>query len=304
MAVLELGCGDARVLRGLASSSAEERQQSSSSSSPPSREAGELDSAELVGMDHEAQFLDRCGSLPGGDDVLAVLGDMCSFTLNRTFDSIIMPSSTLLCLESEEQVLQCFESVRRHLGSRGEFLLDAYNVDEILEEDWSWDHAKDSFDSEYGNLVKSFPDEDAFEMSKHDAEKQVFTCRYTHLPKPLATEDTSGSAARPPSVSYELTHRYLKSQQLRRLAKAADLYVRSIEGGFKGEEFTSDSPRMVVSCMLASEAPDELVPEGWRAIDWEDMDNEWENPEFDDLDDNGEEDEQPYSGAASGDSFR
>merc|ERR1711935_1181605 len=111
-------------------------------------------------------------------------------------------------------------------------------------------------------------------------------------------------AARPPSVSYELKHRYLKSQQLRRLAKAAHLYVRSIEGGFKGEEFTFDSPRMVVSCMLASEAPDELVPQGWRAIEWEDMDNEWESDEFNDLDDIGEEDEQPYSGAASGESFR
>eukprot|EP00931_Biecheleriopsis_adriatica_P060488 TRINITY_DN36339_c0_g1_i2.p1 TRINITY_DN36339_c0_g1~~TRINITY_DN36339_c0_g1_i2.p1 ORF type:complete len:340 (-),score=84.99 TRINITY_DN36339_c0_g1_i2:16-1005(-) len=257
-AVLELGCGDARVLRSLCDDAQEARV--------------------LMGLDLEPAFVSACKSLPGG--IQAVQGDMSNFSFDRSFDAIIMPSSTLYCLGSEEQVSQCFKGVSRHLNEDGEFVFDAYNVDRILDEDWGWDNGKETFDSEFGCIVKSSEEADAFEMNKHLADEQLFVCRYTHVPKSPAGADSEGGTSSP--VSYELRHRYLKSEQVDRLAEAAGLHVQSIAGGFDGEEFTPESARMVVTCRLASE-DDVPVPKGWKAVDLDDYDD------YDDDDDDEEE---------------
>jgi len=181
---------------------------------------------------------------------------MANFSLGERFDAILMPSSTLYCLRSEEQVLECLKSVRRHLAEGGEFVFDCYNVDEILDEDWGWEGAGGPVDSEHGQLVRRLPGEDAFEKSRHLASEQTFVVRYTHVP----TAGTPGAAEAEALVSYELRHRYLKSHQVRELLAAAGLEATSVAGGFAGEAFEPDSPRMVVACAHAGTAA--LAP-GW-----------------------------------------
>ena len=64
--------------------------------------------------------------------------DMAEFDLRRKFDTIILPSSAVYCLEDLQSVISCFESVRRHLNRDGEVIFDAYNVNNMDTEDWDW----------------------------------------------------------------------------------------------------------------------------------------------------------------------
>jgi len=235
--ILELGCGDARVLRAVAQSPGASGHQ-------------------FVGIDNVPDFISSSQALPGSEGIRAIHADMCNFTLDQTFDMIVMPSSTLFCLESTDQILNCFKCVRRHLKSQGELAFDTYNVDMVAEEDWGFE---DAGESEYGKLIRSLPDEDAFEKNAHVAGEQMFVCRYTHVPK---SDDGTGKTP----ISYELRHRYLKTEQIEELVTKAGFYVDSVAGGFSDQEFEPESsPRLVASCRLA--------PEGWKVLEWEDVES-------------------------------
>merc|ERR1719362_1995402 len=156
-------------------------------------------------------------------------------------------------------MLNCFKCVRRHLKSQGQLVLDTYNVDMVREDDWGFEDAIDTFESEHGKLVRSFPDEDAFEKSAHVAGEQMFVCRYTHVPK---GDDGTGKTP----DSYELRHRYLKTEQIEELVAKAGLYVDYVAGGFDNQEFDPESSRrLVASCRMA--------PEGWNFLDWEEVES-------------------------------
>lgn len=113
--VLELGCGDARVLSQLVDVVRPKRKRLR---------------AQLVGLDNHPGMLElarrRCADL----DVELGLGDMSEFDLGRTFERILIPYSGFWCLDAEGK-RACLAAVLRHLTPRGSLIFDVYAADTI-----------------------------------------------------------------------------------------------------------------------------------------------------------------------------
>jgi len=54
-------------------------------------------------------------------------GDMISFDLDRRFGLIFIASNSLLHLHAADDIVRCFQSVRRHLYQGGRFAFDIFN---------------------------------------------------------------------------------------------------------------------------------------------------------------------------------
>ena len=100
--VLELGCGEGRVSGYLAS-----RGLSS------------------FGLDLRKDALEQARHR----GVKVKIGDMAELCFDRSFDRIIAPYNTLLCLANERRLARCLRGVRRHLHTGGEFIFDVYSPD-------------------------------------------------------------------------------------------------------------------------------------------------------------------------------
>ncbi len=108
-AVLELGCGDGRVLAGL-------------------RAPGRA----LVGLDAHPGMIEAARDRLG-DAATLVVGDMADFDLGRRFDRVVVPFTGFYCLPDDDAMVACLRAVRRHLAPGGRFVFDAYPGEPLLE---------------------------------------------------------------------------------------------------------------------------------------------------------------------------
>lgn len=104
--VLELGCGTGSKLIPIAA-----------------------DGHSCVGLDFSSDMLAEAQRKAAAHnvDVEWIQGDMRSFELDRTFDLIFIASNSLLHLHEIEDLVSCFESVRRHVSPGGRFVFDIFN---------------------------------------------------------------------------------------------------------------------------------------------------------------------------------
>ncbi len=103
--VLELACGTGRLLAAL---------------------AGE--GYEVVGLDRSAAMLRQARERLGAAATL-VEGDMREFALDRQFALAIVADNSLREIETEEGILACLRSVRRHLEPEGRLLVTERRFD-------------------------------------------------------------------------------------------------------------------------------------------------------------------------------
>ena len=104
--ILELGCGTGHKLIPIAS-----------------------DGYSCVGLDLSSDMLtearrkaDECGVA-----VEWLQGDMTTFDLGRTFDFVFITANSLLHLHEIDDLVSCFQSVRRHLAPGARFIFDVFN---------------------------------------------------------------------------------------------------------------------------------------------------------------------------------
>lgn len=164
-------------------------------------------------------------------DAVLVTGDMENFQLGRSFDRILIPASALFALPSREAMVRCLRCCRRHLQEGGELWLDAYASDAF--------HEDSEPDDDDGVELEYLTDVDldgrkvsVFEANRWDRTDQTFDVIYWF--------DLGDRA-----VEQRLIHHYLTSDQLREVAREADLEVRDLFGGFEREPFARDSALMV-----------------------------------------------------------
>jgi len=110
--ILELGCGTGRVLIPLA-------------------EAG----AEITGLDISENMLSVCRekleqkSKKVKNRVRLVRGDMTAFTLEETFNVIIIPFRPFQHLITVPDQLSCLRKINQHLVENGKLIFDLFQVD-------------------------------------------------------------------------------------------------------------------------------------------------------------------------------
>ncbi len=216
--VLELGCGFGRLLAPLA-------------------QAG----SRVTGVDRDPAMLklamEGITELPPehADRIELLQGDMTTFHIGSTFDRVLIPFNGLYCLPSDDQVLSCFESARRHLGPGGRLLFDVYRVDPEDEPD-PLGEADDGV--EY--LTTILDGEREIDVRERDVwDPRASTVEVTYL-FTIRGEDPVRQ------VRQTIVHRYMAPETTLRLMEQAGLQVTAKYGGFGGEQPDEESVHLVV----------------------------------------------------------
>ncbi|KIG13933.1 Methyltransferase [Enhygromyxa salina] len=219
--ILELGCGDARVLGALAERAA--------------------DGCSLVGVDIDAQLLELAAAR--APTLEFVCADMCTVgdaqsgagLGGRRFDRVIIPYGGLYCLLTEDAVAATLARVADLLTDEGLLVLDVWAAD-----GFHADADPDDQDPSWLERVKIIElDGDRWEVlerSSWDKTRQRIDATYLHV-RVGAEEAIEGT----------LCQRYLLAEQLRAALAAAGLELVELAGGFDRQPYTDESELMVVS---------------------------------------------------------
>jgi SAM-dependent methyltransferase len=159
-------------------------------------------------------------------------GDMRTFELGRTFDTVLITHNSLQHIHRDSEVLQVFERCRRHLGPEGRLIFDVFNPDRrILERDPEKRHPLDRFfDEARGQWCE------VSESNRYDSESKVNFIRWFY------------SYENGESGSIRLEMRQFFPQEMDALADSAGLKVLNKWGDFVGSGFSAASPRQVYEC--------------------------------------------------------
>ena len=215
-AMLELGCGDGRITQTLA-------------------EAGRL----VVGLDNHlgmlAQAKDRRSQL---SQVLQSrldyrFADIRDFNINTVFDYVIMPFTTVFCLD-EEGRSACFKCAFNHLKPGGLFVFDTYCPEVFESTDW-----QDDTDFEHlTNIIDGDRYIEVFEKTVVHRSRRIAWVTYGHEIR----EADGASAWR----EYTIQHHYCSAEILSMQLKAAGFTEVKTSPGFSPSSSTSDDGRILV----------------------------------------------------------
>jgi SAM-dependent methyltransferase len=212
--ILELGCGDARVLAALAA---------------PGRA--------LVGVDIDPELLElaraRLRATPGASFELHC-ADMRELELERRFDRVIIPHGGLYCLLDLPSLAATLARISALLEPDGELILDCWAADGFeLEAD------PDDQDPNWLEVVKAVEIDgerwEVLERSSWDKPAQRIDATYLHVR--VGDEQ---------AVEGLLCQRYVLAEQLRSLLAAAGLELTELYGDFASSSYDLESELMVV----------------------------------------------------------
>lgn len=209
--ILELGCGDARVL-------------------------ADLSAATRVGVDLDPGMLELARARdPKLELICADMRSVSAELLgDRRFDRVIVPYGGLYCMLELTHLEQLFATMAGVLGEGGELIFDVWAADAF--------HA----DSEPADLgggwlerVKTIELEgepwEVLERSEWDKPGQRIDATYVHVR--VGSED---------AIEGVLRQRYVLVEQLRSLANGAGLEILALDGDFCGSSYDDESELMVV----------------------------------------------------------
>lgn len=241
--VLEVGCGDGRLLAPLAAQG-----------------------NTAVGIEPAAAVrrlaMQRKKKLPAEVSArFEVLdADMRTLKLGRKFDRILVPYCGMYCLRDDEEVVQALKALAAHLAPGGLLAFDGYAVHdpEGMEGYGEFDHLT--------TLKDGKATVDVYERDDHDVANHVVNVTYFH--------EIKAPGARMKTHSYTLRHHYLVCDRVPDLLEEAGLSLVSRFADFEGGEFDEDAEHQVVLAGLTAD----LLAEG----DDEDFDGEDEGFEDDD----------------------
>jgi SAM-dependent methyltransferase len=217
--ILELGCGDARVLAALA-------------------EPGRA----LVGVDVDAELLelaDRRLAATVDAEYTLIRADMRTVELDRRFDRVIIPHGGLYCLLDEAALAATLARVAALLAADGELILDAWAADDFHEQ-----ADPDDQDPSWLEPVKAFELDgeryEVLERSCWDKPAQRIDATYLHVR--VGDEH---------AVEGLLRQRYVLAEQLREQLRDAGLELVELRGDFDGSAYDGEAPLMVAVARLA-----------------------------------------------------
>lgn len=217
--VLELGCGDARVLAAVAA---------------PGRT--------LVGVDIDPELLElaraRLQATPGAEFELRC-ADMRELVLEQRFDRVIIPHGGLYCLLDEASLAATLARVATLLEPDGLLILDSWAADGFaLEAD------PDDQDPGWLEIVKAVEIDgerwEVLERSSWDKPAQRIDATYLHVR--VGDEQ---------AIEGLLRQRYVLAEQLRDQLARAGLELVELHGDFAGSEYDVESELMVATCRLS-----------------------------------------------------
>lgn len=233
--VLEVGCGDGRLLAPLA-------------------QQGQR----VVGIEPAAGMralaLERGKKLdPEVAERYTVLdGDMRTLKLGQRFERIIIPYCGLYCLRDHAEVVQALKALAAHLEPGGLLAFDGYAVHdpEGMEGYGDFDHLT--------TLKQGKSTIEVYERDDHENDRHVVHVTYFH--------EIHTPGARMKTHSYTLRHHYLVSDAVPELLAQAGLTLLGRFADFEGNLFDESAEHQVVIAGLVSDFLDEEAPEDLDAL--------------------------------------
>ena len=212
--ILELGCGDGRILIRLSNSG-----------------------SSVFGMDCSRSMLARCAERfhRAGSRVELIHGDMSTFALPWRFDRILIPYNSLYCLTTEAEQLACLKSVKAHLVPGGQLLFDAYAADPVHSDEES---AQTVCEHIVANFHTGERHIEVRERSEEDLDKQQINATYAYY--------STWDDGRTQVDSWSILQRYIFPHQLFDLLDQAGLALEALYGDFGQSPFSQTSQHMVV----------------------------------------------------------
>ena len=213
--VLELGCGSGRIATALA--------QQGCRVTAVDRHPGML-----------AILADRARAQAFGieKNLTTLCADMREFKLQKAFPAVIIPYNALLCLLTEEAVLDCLKQVALHLTSTGQLIFDIYHVPEALVDD-----DEDKFD-QMATVYDRGRKIEIFERAVSHQDPRRLDTVYRHL-----IRKTNGTRR---EVEYVIEQRAIYPEEIESLLKRANLKLISITGDFTESAITLDTSQLVI----------------------------------------------------------
>lgn len=213
--VLELGCGDGRVLLALAE-----------------------DGRELWGLDLHDGLLERgrAQAKAAGVDAHFVEGDMLDWPAELAelrFERITIPHGGLYCLLGEGELARVLDNCARALVPGGELLFDVWAADDFHADADPEDQAP-SWQDHLGRFEIEGRDWEIIERSSWDPARQRIDVVYTHVPV--------GSYE---AIEGHLPQRYFLRPELEAALAAAGFEPPQLHGDFAGAPYDAEAELMV-----------------------------------------------------------
>ena len=172
---------------------------------------------DVHGLDASPSMIARLQEKPGGDRITATLGNFAEVPVEGQFALVYIVFNTFFMLVSQEEQVQCFKNVAKHLAPGGCFVIEAFVPDlgRFTGGQVNW-------------ATKVTSDEVLFDVGQHDAAAQRVMGQKIVI--------TEGNVRLYPSQI-----RYCYPSELDLMAQLAGLRLRERWSNWKREPFTSDS---------------------------------------------------------------
>jgi SAM-dependent methyltransferase len=176
---------------------------------------------DITGIDISPEMVARLRQKPGGADIPIVMGDFADVEVEGKFAMIYLIANTLFVLLEQDEQVQCFRNVARHLETKGRFVIEAFYPD------------LGRFDRGQRVQVNAVErNRVTLDASQHDPVRQQVTSQWIEL-------SGEGVELRPVVV------RYSWPSELDLMGRLAGLELEARWGGWDGEPFTAQSPSHV-----------------------------------------------------------
>ena len=124
----------------------------------------------VQGIDASGEMLGKLRAKPGGTEIELTTGSFAQFDLVEQFGLIYVVFNTFFALLSQDEQVECFASVRKHLAPDGVFVIEAFVPDPCR--------------YETGQTVRAvrMSETDAiFDISQHDPAAQIITTQHVWM---------------------------------------------------------------------------------------------------------------------------
>ncbi|MEF8873754.1 MAG: class I SAM-dependent methyltransferase [Candidatus Thermoplasmatota archaeon] len=215
---LELACGTGRVTIPLAE-----------------------DDVDITGLDLNESMLNRAGEKASEKnlDIDLIQGDMREFTLDRRFNTVLLPVNTLQVLTELEEYESLFSNVHQHLSEEGRFIFEIFNPDfeilvDALDEKSDEESEVIEYDDPYGDGKVRITEKTYFDPATHILDMDW----YYYINGEL-------EAVR------DWRLRILFPKEIDALVKYNGFKVEKKYGDFERSEFSKDSDTQMIICRKA-----------------------------------------------------
>lgn len=175
----------------------------------------------VSGLDASAAMVARLHAKPGGEQIPVTMGNFSAVDVPGKFSLIYVVFNTIFSLLTQEEQIECFSNVARHLTAKGVFVVEAF-VPDITR-----------FTA--GQTVRVIRIEEhavQMDVSQHEPDKQLITNQHLML-REQGTQ------------FYPVKLRYIWPSEMDLMARLSGLVRKARWSDWKKHDFTEDSGKHI-----------------------------------------------------------